>query len=191
MHNIAVFCTLFAYDRRLCTAINKRLHRVPIHLYIYIKHRDVSEQLRRLIHRFHIVLLYHRLSNLFFDLFLSFYIVWVSIRKLHDAFLFSPFLGHHLLHPLSDNLLDFLGPFLGHFGKRFAELWVVLVNSIPEVFVLLKLRANRLGLLSDPLRLCIMEHLIEKLFLVQPGSGFFCRFQVAEKVLHEILVGGA
>ena len=88
---------------------------MPIYLHIYIKHRDVSKQLRRLIHRFHIVLLYHRLSNLFFDLFLSFHIVWVSIRKLHDAFLFSPLLGHHLLHTLSDDFLDFLGPFLEHF----------------------------------------------------------------------------
>lgn len=120
MHDVAGLSAFLANDSRLGTAVDESLDRMSVDFDVDVEHCDVSKQLRCLLHRLHVVLLNHRLSNFFFDHLLSLNIVGVCVVKLHDALLLSPLLGHHLLHSFSYNLLNLVFPFLRRFSECLA-----------------------------------------------------------------------
>lgn len=188
MHDVASLGTVFADDGALSPAVDEGLHRLAVYLNINIKHCNATKQLGSLFHRFHVVLLNHTFSDFFFNLLLSFNVVGVCITQLHHSLLFLSFLLHHLLHALFDDPFDLLSAIFPVTESR-SKLGVVLGQSLLEVSIGVPALDDLHRFLTNALRLCVVEHLIEQLLLRQTGSGFFCSFEVAEEVLHQVLVG--
>lgn len=190
MHHVAFFGTVFADDGALCPAVNEGLYRLSVYLNINVKHRNVAKQLRSLFHRFHVVLLNHAFSDFFFNLLLSFDVVGVCVSQLHHSFLLLSFLLHHVLHALFDDPFDLLSAVFPVTESR-SKLGVVLRQSLLEVSISVPVLDDLHRFFTNALRLCIVEHLIEQLLLRQTRSGLFGSLEVAEEVLHQVLVGSA
>ena len=88
MHDSTLDRALVRNDCRLGTRVDEGLDRSLVYIDIYVQHRDLAEELRELLLSSHVVLLNKTFLDLFFDCFLGFCIVRVSIHQLGHSFLF-------------------------------------------------------------------------------------------------------
>ena len=87
MHYSTLDGALVRNDCCLGTRVHKGLDRSLVYIDIYVKHRDLAEELRELLLSSHVVLLNKTFLDLFFDCLLSLCIVRVSVHQLGHSFL--------------------------------------------------------------------------------------------------------
>ena len=103
-----LFSTSLTNNRALGTTIDESLDRRTVDLSIDIEHGDIAEEFWIVLHCLLVVILNHLLANIFFDQFLSFSVVRVSVTESDLALLLSFLLGHDFLQSVSDQTLDLI-----------------------------------------------------------------------------------
>ena len=186
VEQVALLSAPFRDDRALRSTIDECLDGVAVHFGVNVKHRDVSEELRIVLHGCLVVSLDHLLADLFLNHLLRLDVVWVGVAKLHLALLLRFLAGHHLFHAFSDDLLDLVDVVC---LEGLAKLTVAVLKPGAKVWVRRKHLHQFLNLLPHAHILSIVDHLIEQLLLCEAGLLWLRPCLIREECLHQVLVG--